>query len=257
MVGLKRPVTVALGGSDEKGQVYELLCGQGRFEALVALGEKKIPCCVIAVDKAERYLISLTENIARRKHSIDDLLKGIRVLEERGYSPAQISLKTNLDAGYVSAILHLLKNGEQRLIAAVEKKILPIELALKICRGSNADTQDAMVEAYETKLLRGDQLMYVRRLIDKRQALGKRYESSGRSSEKPTPKKLLQTYQTEVRRQKLMIQKANIQEQRLLLIASVFKRLLADEHFRTLLRAESIDDIPKPLADRIPQERLP
>jgi ParB family chromosome partitioning protein len=37
-VGLKRPITVAHGGRDADGEWHEVLCGQGRLEALKALG---------------------------------------------------------------------------------------------------------------------------------------------------------------------------------------------------------------------------
>jgi len=40
-------------------------------------------------------------------------------------------------------------------------------------------------------------------------------------------------------------------EQQLLVIVSAMKRLLSDDHFVTLLRAESLDTMPEFLADRI------
>ncbi|WP_150671665.1 ParB N-terminal domain-containing protein [Pandoraea anhela] len=66
-VGLKRPITVAVGGRETDGEWYEVLCGQGRLEALKALGERSIPCCVVEASDVDRYLITLTENIARRR----------------------------------------------------------------------------------------------------------------------------------------------------------------------------------------------
>ncbi|HDR9331331.1 TPA: chromosome partitioning protein ParB, partial [Burkholderia multivorans] len=91
------------------------------------------------------------------------------------------------------------------------------------------------------------------------EALGKAYypkPASGRD-DKPTPQKLLRIYKTEVRRQQLNIQKARIHEERLLLITSAIRHFLSDEHFRTLLRAEQISDIPEVIARRIPTELLP
>lgn len=257
-VGLKRPITVARGGTDDGSQWYEVLCGQGRLEALKALGEASIPCCIVQADQGDRYLISLAENVARRKHSNEDLLKGIRVLDERGYTGAQIAKKTNLDSGYVYGVLHLLKHGEQRLIAAVEQGVMAMDLALKISRSSNAEVQAALIDLYEGGTLNGDELMRVRGVVNKRDAFGKKY-ALGKSgpAEKPTPKRLLKTYQSEVRRQKALVKNANIQEQRLLLIVRAMKRLLSEEHFRTLLRAEGIVDIPKAIADRLPAEILP
>ncbi len=61
----------------------------------------------------------------------------------------------------------------------------------------------------------------------------------------------MRAYQEEVRRQGMLIRKAEIGEQRLLLLTTALRQLLADEHFRTLLRAEALEDLPKLLADRV------
>lgn len=258
-VGLKRPISVGYGGRDGSVDWYEVLCGQGRFEALKHLGETMIPCCIFDAPEVDRFLISLTENIARRRHTTEELLNGIRVLRAKGYSNEQIAQKTNLDSSYISSILHLLDNGEQRLIHAVEKRTVSVWLAVEISRASSEDVQKALLDAYEKGTLKGEQLLRVRKLISKREALGKAYYSKPSSAreDKPTPQKLLRIYKTEVRRQRLNIQKARIQEERLLLITSAMRHFLANEHFRTLLRAEQIRDIPEVIARRIPPEVLP
>lgn len=258
VVGLKRPISVAHGGKDEAGDWYEVLCGQGRLEALKHLGETMIPCCIFDAPEVDRFLISLAENIARRRHTAEELLSGIQVLRARGYSSEQIALKTNLDTSYISSILHLLDNGEQRLVHAVEKSVVPIWLAVEISRASNEDIQKALLEAYEQGTLKGEQLLRVRKLISKREALGKSYYPKPTArDDKLTPQKLLRIYKTEVRRQQLNIQKARVQEERLLLLTSAVRHFLSDEHFRTLLRAEQISDIPEVIARRIPSEMLP
>ncbi|KWI34819.1 ParB/RepB/Spo0J family partition protein [Burkholderia stagnalis] len=256
-VGLKRPITVAYGGKDEAGDWHEVLCGQGRLEALKALGETMIPCCVVEANQVDRFLITLTENIARRRHSAVELMNGLQVLKAKGYTTEQIARKTNLDATYINGILLLLERGEQRLLQAVEKRVMPLWLAIEIARSSSEEVQVAMLSAYESKTLKGEQLIRVRRIISKREATGKKLHSRLHQKEKTTPQKLLRTYQTEVRRQRLVLQNANIQEQRLLLIISAIKRFLSDDHFRTLLRAEGIKDIPEAVAIRLPQELLP
>lgn len=256
-VGLKRPITVAYGGADANGDWHEVLCGQGRLEALKALGETMIPCCVVEANQIDRFLITLTENIARRRHSAVELMNGLQVLKAKGYTTEQIARKTNLDATYVNGILQLLEKGEQRLLQAVEKRVMPLWLAIDIARSSSEDVQAAMLSAYESKTLKGEQLIRVRRIISKREAAGKKLHGRLPSKEKTTPQKLLRTYQTEVRRQKLVLQNASIQEQRLLLLISAIKRFLSDDHFRTLLRAEGIKDIPEAVAIRLPQELLP
>jgi ParB family chromosome partitioning protein len=256
-VGLKRPITVARGGRDAEGEWHEVLCGQGRLEALKALGETAIPCSIVEASEIDRYLISLTENIARRRHSTAELLGGLQVLRAKGYTTVDIARKTNLDDTYVNGILQLLEKGEQRLIQAVEKRVMPLWLAIEVARAPTEEVQAAMVAAYESKTLTGDQLLRVRRILSKREVSGKKMHGRPALREKPTPQKLLRTYKNEVRRQKMIVQNANLQEQRLLLITSALRRFLADEHFRTLLRAEGVRDIPEAVASRIPSELMP
>jgi ParB family chromosome partitioning protein len=48
-----------------------------------------------------------------------------------------------------------------------------------------------------------------------------------------------------------LIKKATLAQSRLLFIVNALRRLVADEHFTTLLRAEAIQSMPLPLAERI------
>jgi ParB family chromosome partitioning protein len=219
--------------------------------------ETVIPCSIVEASEIDRYLISLTENIARRRHSTAELLGGLQVLRAKGYTTVDIARKTNLDDTYVNGILQLLEKGEQRLIQAVEKRVMPLWLAIEVARAPTEEVQAAMVAAYESKTLTGDQLLRVRRILSKREVSGKKMHGRPAPREKPTPQKLLRTYKNEVRRQKMIVQNANLQEQRLLLITSALRRFLADEHFRTLLRAEGVRDIPEAVASRIPSELMP
>ena len=48
-IGLKRPITVSPNkGGDGNGN-YDLVCGQGRLEAFLALGQTEIPAVVVNV----------------------------------------------------------------------------------------------------------------------------------------------------------------------------------------------------------------
>src|SRR5712691_5328855 len=67
-VGLKKPIQVSRRGAQESAEEegYDLVCGQGRIEAFMALGYTEIPAIVVDVSKEERMLRSLIENMARR-----------------------------------------------------------------------------------------------------------------------------------------------------------------------------------------------
>lgn len=250
-VGLKRPITVVEAPTNDSELQYDLICGQGRFEAFRALGETQIPCIIVEADESDRYLISLVENLARRKHSNQDLLNAVRELEDRGYTVQQIAKKISLDQAYIRCILCLLKEGEARLIDAVENGLLSIDLAATISKLGDGEIQQAMTDAYNAGTLRGDQLMQIRKLVALRQKFGKGYGKWTRKGDKPSPKSLLRAYQTEVRRQQMIVKKADLNQQRLLFVTTAMRRLLADENFRTLLRAEGINDMPKPLVDQL------
>lgn len=116
-VGLKKPITVAR-VDEEAGVSYRLVCGQGRMEAYLALGETQIPAIVVDASEPERPLRSVIENIARRQQRPLELLQDIAILRDRGYSDHQIADKTGLSLAYVHEIVELIANGEERLLIA-------------------------------------------------------------------------------------------------------------------------------------------
>ena len=62
---------------------------------------------------------------------------------------------------------------------------------------------------------------------------------------------LVRAYQKEADRQRLMIKRAEVTQDRLLFIVEAMRSLLADDNFVTLLRAEGLKTMPRPLADLV------
>lgn len=254
-VGLKKPIVVTPrpGGN---GEHYLLICGEGRFKAFKTLGHKEIPAMVMNVDDESAFIMSLTENIARRKFSPLELLTGIEQLREQGYDKKTIAQKTGLSLDYVQGISQLLQNGEQRLLMAVGSGRIPLNAAITIAGAGNDDKaiQAAMQEAYESGKLRGNQLIQARRVIERRRTQGKAMGGrmiSRKGQGDVTTSSLVRNYQREVERQKLLVRKAETAQRNLLFIVGALRQLLADENFTTLLRAESLDSLPQYLADRV------
>ena len=252
-LGLKRPITVAPRSEPTDGKVYDLVCGQGRLEAFMALGQKEIPAIIKEASKEDCYLMSLVENIARRQLRPLELLREITSLKSRGYSTVDIAKKIDIHKSYVAGVVHLLKHGEERLITAVEKGRIPLSVAMQIANADEDGIQRALCEAYEDKTLRGRKLLTVRRIIEARKTNGKTCTSGvRRRNDRPqTAESLVRVYRQEADRQKLLIKKAQITEHRLLVIVSALKNLLRDENFLTLLRAEELHTLPAPLAEKI------
>jgi ParB family chromosome partitioning protein len=77
-IGLKKPIVVtprATAGGIEK---YLLVCGEGRLKAFRSLGEEAIPALVVSVSDEDAFVMSLTENIARRQCRPLERLAGLR-----------------------------------------------------------------------------------------------------------------------------------------------------------------------------------
>jgi ParB family chromosome partitioning protein len=251
-VGLKRPITVSP-RTDEDGQTYFATgCGEGRLKAFEVLGQSEIPALVIDASDEELLLISLTENLARRHCAGAEQMWEILNLKERGYKAAEIAQKVGLNSTYVTGILRLLRDGEERLVQAVVKRQMPLGLAITVASEDDEKIQRALHEAYEDKSLRGSQLLVVRKVISRRKDTGKGiWKKCDRTNGKPTSNDLVRVYRKEASRQRAVIAKAKLCETRLVFAINALKELFEDEDFVTLLRAESLNTLPKYLAGRL------
>lgn len=252
-IGLKKPITVARRAESAEGKPYDLVCGQGRLEAYIALGQTEIPAIVKEASKEECFLMSLVENVARRQQRPLELLREITNLKSRGYTTAAIAKKIDVAKSYVAGVVHLLKNGEERLIYAVEKSRIPLSVAMQIASADEDGLQRALCEAYEDKTLRGRKLLTVRRIIELRKANGKNCTQGVRRKHEPlaSAEALVRVYRQEADRQKLLVKRSQLTENRLLFIVSALKKVFGDENFVTLLRAEELHTLPAYLAERI------
>jgi ParB family chromosome partitioning protein len=252
-LGLKRPVTVSVAGVRDGEQWYDLVCGQGRLEAYVALGQTEIPALVVEGSREDLLLMSLAENLARRPHSAVELVRDIKAMKARGHGNAEIARTTDLDVTYVRGILQLLDCGEERLLNAVERGHLPVGIAITIATSEEKEVQQALQDAYESKELRGRAFLRARRLIEQRRAGGKTQRRGPRgTADKPvSADTVLRDFREETARQNLMIQKARICETKLLFAVSAVRQLLQDEGFVNLLRAEGLDSLPEYLAEQV------
>lgn len=252
-LGLKKPITVAYAGGSNGDTQYDLVCGQGRLEAYVELGEEFIPALIVEGSREDLLLMSLAENLARRSHSTVELVRELSVLKERGYSQSEIAKKIDLTPTYVRALLQLLAKGEDRLLQAVEKGLIPVNVAITIATSDDKGVQRALQEAYERNDLKGRALISARRLIEARRTYGKgRQRGPRRNADSDvSADEVLKAFQNETVKQRMIIQRAKICETRLLFAVAAIRRLFEDDHFITLLRAEGLDTLPNYLADQL------
>jgi ParB family transcriptional regulator, chromosome partitioning protein len=253
-VGLKRPITVARRPhSNSDGKRYDLVCGQGRMEAFVELGEMFIPAIITEAPEQDCQLMSLVENIARRPASTHAILFEVRVLRERGHSSEQIARKLGLDRAYLYGICNLIDKGEEFLVSSVEAGRIPLSVAVEIATGNNHEISRALSEAYEKGDLRGARISAARRVISQRLERQRLQGKTAPTRRKLTGEALVQEYKQKIREQTALVVKANRTRDRLILLTSAVRILFADENFRTLLKAEGVQSVPAELAGRIQQ----
>lgn len=248
-VGLKKPVTVFRRELAEDGTEFDLVCGQGRMEAVAALGGRKVPAIITDASLKERYLMSLVENVARKRPPLSDLLREIRRLKKSGLANQVIAAKLGLGHTYVEGILRLLKCGEENLVNRVEAGTIPLSVAVKIATADDAQIQRSLSDAYEKGELRGRKLYAVQRLIARRSA--ERRPDPATPESAATTRNLVKEYERHTQRQRELVARAAVVRERLALITAAMRHLVADREFLRLLAVEGLETMPAQLALRL------
>ncbi|RUS66701.1 Chromosome-partitioning protein Spo0J [Saezia sanguinis] len=258
-VGLKRPITVSRRNQSVQNNLkYDLVCGQGRLEAFLALQQTEIPAFVIDASEEDCLVMSLVENIARRQHRPIDLMKEIGRLRDRGHSDSHIAELIGVTASWVNTISGLLERGEEKLLAAVETGLIPISMATDIAKSSESEIQSLLADAYEQGF-RGKKLITLRHLLESRAQKDKliRVNSIGTGSQKKKKKMTAadfrRLFEQEAGRQQLMIKKATYTHDRVVFSIQALKELLSINSFMQLLKREQLSSMPKLIQTRLQQ----
>lgn len=248
-IGLKRPITVAPQKDSKNGKKYDLVCGQGRIEAFIAAGETEIPAVIREVSEEDAHIMSLVENIARRNNSALELLQSIKYLKGQGYADDAIAAKTNLGKDYIRGIIHLLEEGEEYLVNAVEKGRIPLYQALNIAAEDDAAVQTALTEAYESGALTGKKLVLVQKIISRRKHYGKGLSAPPREKANLSAEDLIAAYENGAREKKRLLAQSNYIKDVLDYTAMALRQLLNDVHFTNQLKAVGMNEIPLHVTD--------
>jgi len=254
-IGLKRPMTARRRPCSDGSYRYEVVCGEGRLEALKALGQTTVPVVLVHGSEADCLVMSLVENVARRSHRPIDLMQEIGSLRGRGHNDAEIARRIGVTASWVQMVGTLIEKGEEKLVAAVESGLVPISLAVEIARASDGEDQRVLTEAYADGRIKGKNVAAIRRLLDSRARRRKTVPDSGFGRTQPkkslTPDDLMRIYQREVEKHRILVRKAEFAQDRLLIVVQALRHLLADDNFVNLLKAEGLLTLPKLLDERI------
>jgi len=252
-LGLKKPIQVSLRSAEEGTEPgYDLVCGQGRMEAFLALGHKEIPAIVVEVSREERLLRGLVENMARRLPSRLALMNEIERLKADGYSNVEIGKKLDIADGTVGGYIALKKAGEERLLDAAINGKIPLGVAMDIAKAHSPELQRELLKGFESKDLNQFAIRTVKRLIDQRRFVGKgRDTDADKKKSRTNADSLINAFKRESQKQKLMVKKARLCDAKLVITLAALGKLLGDENFFNLLRAELLADIPQCLQDKL------
>lgn len=248
-VGLKKPIQVSLRSVAEGTEPgFDLICGQGRIEAYVALGRKEIEAIVVEISREDRLLRSVVENMARRGPTRLAMINEIERLKSAGYNFDEIGSKLGISDTHVRGLLTLKAQGEERLLDAAISGVIPLRVAMEIAKAETLEMQRELLKAYESKQLPGVSMRTIIRLAEQRRNIGKeRSRSTG--PRKTSAESMITAYRREGQRKKLLITKSRVCDAKLMFVVTALKKLLSDDNFVNLLKAEGLVTLPSHLAE--------
>jgi ParB family chromosome partitioning protein len=257
-VGLKRPVTISRREGNHR-QPYDLVCGQGRIEALQVLGHTTVPAVVVNAAEEDCLVMSLVENVARRAYPGIEFMREVGRLRQRGHTENEIADIIGVTAQWVNMVSNLLERGEEKLLAAVEGDMIPLSMATDIARSSTAEIQELLSDAYQQGF-RGKKLSRLRHLLEtraRRRPWVETREGLPPRERKPmSPSDVRRIFEKEAERQRLVIKKATFVHERLVFSTQAIRELLDNADFVQLLQTEKLDTLPKLLQERIRSTHL-
>jgi Predicted transcriptional regulators len=250
-IGLKRPVTVRKISHDIFE--YALICGQGRLEAYQHYKESHIPAVVKNVDEETGHLMSLAENIARRKPRATELLESVRQLKKQGLSDKEVGERLGYTTNWVNSITSLLDKGEKKLLSEFESGNIPLYLAVEISRANDDEIQRSLTEALVNGKIKGRQINIIKKIIEERkQGLKGKINNSfikNSNQKKYTPEELTELYQKNANEHKDIQSKAKYVRETLSIIKEIFRNLTTSKDFCLLLHENGFTDIPEILSN--------
>ena len=174
-------------------------------------------------------------------------------LDAEHCKPSTIAERLGLDRSYIRGIVNLLRHGEDDLIKRVEAgRLLPINHFIKDYVGRVRTSNEhslkptRMVRSVARSCARCNNWLSAARVLSQR-------EVSSRLL--PALKPYAHVQSTMHNNSEHSCCRSTLITQRLAILTSSVRRLLADEHFVTLLRAEGLRSLPDFLAVRIASQK--
>ena len=240
-IGLKTPIVIAP-RNDELGlKYYDLVCGEGRYNAYKSSGETMIPARIIEIEKDTALVMGLVENIARKQTPKVALLDEIKRLTQEGYSPNEIEQKLGLATNYIGQLVRLIEKGETHILKAVISGKMTLPLAIILSDLDDVGIQKKLNEEFEKGELGIGAIRYIRNILLNRKN-GSVIRKTIRGKE--NGEAFISDCKKELEKGFAFLKKAEACEQNLAYIKGAFAKILNDDYFRNLLKEQNIGSIP-------------
>lgn len=248
-VGLLMPIIVNERYCMRTGY-YDLVCGEGRFLAYKELGHQEILAEVISCDRKQALLRSLVENIARVPPRTMWFAREVKRMYDSDCSYEHISKITGYCVGYIRGYIHLVEQGEERLIKGVEAGIFPISFAVQVAQSDSSSIQNLLMNAFDNGIVNSANLTTVRKIITSRLSRGTSPPKSNTSRTPYTPPEYtinqLKVDITKITRDKeAFVKEASVKENRLFALLQGLNTIWQDSELVNLINAKGIGPMPK------------
>lgn len=243
-VGLQKPIRV----NDkflERDGFYELVCGEGRLLAHTKLNKQKIMAEVVTCTRSEAYVESLIENIARTNPVSMNFARELKRLHDENWELCEIARFACRTKGYVRELIHLVEQGEDRLIHGVEQGIFPMSFAIQVASTEDSQLQNLLMDSFDAGLVTTSNFAQARKIISAR-------------AKSVRPKKATKEYTVHQLRRDILdatkaktsyVKEAQTKENRFLMLLGGINELWKDHKFQELLRQERLDRRPELAGD--------
>ena len=158
-VGVIQPLTVRYRGEGE----YEIITGFRRYLAARRIGLERLPCLVSDAENGEAVLVSLVENIQRKKLNFFEEAEGIRLVSELLHlTQDQVAKRLGKSQSAVANKLRLLQLSEDLRSKIIEsglserhaRALLSVDgetarrriLRITVARGYRVSQMEALIE---------------------------------------------------------------------------------------------------------------
>lgn len=169
--GLYKPILVNARDHRKTGR-YQLICGQGRWEAHKQLKKELIKAEIVDVDLATAHIMSLGENMTKCQPQAVEYAYALQEMSKQGTSIQEMERITGKSSTYVRSYIRLVEQGEERLIKGVEQGVFTLEFAMKVAECPEGAIQHLLMDAFDKKLITAKQVDFVRKILEDRNRLG-------------------------------------------------------------------------------------